>query len=676
MAKNRTGTQHNGSVSIKPADADKKSSPIVSNNKYNGVDNKNNATRTKNNATHNNKSKGAHNNNGTQRKRSKVLRKNKAGKSKWTIMIYMAVDDVNGIPESKRFLRELGEVKNLVPASTDDQTEKRDLNILLQAYTDWGQSDDLLQSFESRRFDVNENFNISNPLRVDFRAKRSMGDKETLTEFIDWCQTQYKAENYVLFLWGHGSGSSLFKLDDAYNQISNLYSGISITDRDTGIPITSIDDLTGTNSLFNKLNKKQIRLSVKLRGNEPYDTPLNFTLTKRETSFYRKENRQDEIYNLIDENLALPDDVLRLQRFMSPYSNLDALLEKEIRESLKTKQIDLLLIMGCCMQLVEFGYELRDTKGANDCFYYVASEELIYFDGYNYQSNFSALAADPQMTARELAERIVKEIASKTTYDAFQLERLAVSAVDLTKSKMLAEKLSAFADAMIKYQSNGSAVAELWEVVANARTQCRHFGEDAYTSCFIDVTFFFKKLHELITSQKKYQNRYKDLLELVSKESDTDVGMGIIQFLEQRYIVEKYIGKKRSVSTSFPKNFGGHGVAIYFPSSKDAYTKSIKNEAEAFAFDKESERKNDFTRDNKWIDFIETFFINVPHAKDDFDYLEQIKQQEESRKKISELQKNISDLREILVQQEKDIRTLKDAWGEDSVRQTNKTPTA
>lgn len=667
MAKNRTETQHNDTGGNQPTDVRTKPYPVVGNNKNNEDHNVNSETTPKTNGTHDG-------NNGTHRKRKKSIPKIEAPKGKWTIMIYMAVDDANGIPESKRFLRELEELKkDPVTGLKDNQTNNRDVRILLQAYTDWG--DGVSQSFESRRYEVNENFNINNPLPVDskFNARASMGERRTLSSFIEWCQTKYEAEKYVLFLWGHGSGSSMFKLDDAYDKISSLYSGLTIIDRDTGDAITSIDDLSGNNSLFNRSKKKQIRLSVKLRGNDPNDIPLNFTLTKRETSFYNKEQRQDVIYNLIDENLVLPDDVLRLRRFMSPYSNLDALLEHEISASLKNKQIDLLLIMGCCMQLVEFGYELHDTKSLNNCFYYIASEELIYFDGYNYKSNFTALAEDPSMTPRELAERIIKETVRKSTYNDFQKDRLAISAVDLTKSKMLAEKLSGFADSMIKYESNTVAdVNELWEIVANSRSQCRHFGEDAYTSCFIDVTFFFKKFHELI-KQEKYKDKYKGLMELVYKESATDQEMGIIQFLEQRYIIEKYIGQKRSVSTRFTKNFGGHGAAIYFPSSKDAYEKSIKNEAEAF--NKDSKRRNRFTRDNKWIEFIKAFFIRVSHAKDDFDYLEQIKQDEETRKKISDLEKKISYFQEIVVEQEVKIRTLKDDWGDDLVRQKAKAPT-
>lgn len=38
-------------------------------------------------------------------------------------------------------------------------------------------------------------------------GKQSMVEPETLTEFIDYCETQYPADRYILVLWDHGGGS-------------------------------------------------------------------------------------------------------------------------------------------------------------------------------------------------------------------------------------------------------------------------------------------------------------------------------------------------------------------------------------------------------------------------------------------------------------------------------------
>ena len=48
-------------------------------------------------------------------------------KAKWTVMIYMAVDDAVGITEAKMFLDELTEIcGDIVPALKPNETEHRD----------------------------------------------------------------------------------------------------------------------------------------------------------------------------------------------------------------------------------------------------------------------------------------------------------------------------------------------------------------------------------------------------------------------------------------------------------------------------------------------------------------------------------------------------------------------
>jgi hypothetical protein len=35
-------------------------------------------------------------------------------------------------------------------------------------------------------------------------GERNMGDKQTLTDFVSWSKTNYPADHYALYFWGHG----------------------------------------------------------------------------------------------------------------------------------------------------------------------------------------------------------------------------------------------------------------------------------------------------------------------------------------------------------------------------------------------------------------------------------------------------------------------------------------
>ncbi len=524
--------------------------------------------------------------------------------ARWTIMIYMAVDDANGISESFNFLKELEELKDNIPALQTNQVEYRDLRIFLQTYTNWndqkGQPD-----FRSKRFEIDENFDIKKPLEVEFEENLSMGNEKALSDFIDWCKKTGEAENYLLFLWGHGTGSSMFSLQESYNNISelgNLFdSDLTITDLGTNRVITNSEAISPEN-LFKGRNTVRIRITLK------GITSFVLTLSKRETNFYndlRGDKKPVTLINLLTESndlQTLSPEIDRLRKFLTTRSNLDGLLEQEISKCLKKVDcVDILLIMGCCMQMVEFGYELKDSRKDGKPFFYIASEELIYFDGYNYKDSFKALAEDPLMDAEALAKRIVLDAPVKNTYTEYQRQSLAISCVDLTKIDTLAGYLDSFATKVLDLEKKYDFKKDIWDKIKNARKQCRHFGEDAYTYSFIDVTWFFMRFYELLNV--KYPNEFRDLV----KE--------IRDFLKEEYIVQPWIGAGRIPSLKYRRSYGGHGVGIYFPESKQAHDNNVENGL-GTAFDKNTPKgngsagkekfpeTNDFTKYNSWYDMI------------------------------------------------------------------------
>lgn len=560
---------------------------------------------------------------------------------KWAIMIYMAADDAVGIPEAYRFLAELHQLSHLFePLKVDEEEDQRKVRIFLQAYTDWDTTKDG-KDFSPRRFEINSEFSLDNPLKLekkDFDTTLSMGSAEALTEFINWSQTSSDAEKYLLFLWGHGTGSSMFsrQLVSSYTDILKVYRSLALTDMETGRPIKNMKELIEAEDpsyegIFK--GKNTFNISMNYRGRYYDNVSDNFTIYKRiKPDFYKKNGDTDgklqyeyDLWPMINGGQVLSLEWRqRLRRFLSTRSNLDALLEGEIRKSLREskfkRKIDILMIMGCCMQLVEFGFEMK-----SNCNYLIASEELIYFDGYNYFDSFGALRDYPEMGVEELAKRIVQEAPIKETYDEVEKQSLAISCVNLEKNKSLADYLEQFANLILKEKIKDNKIPDLWRMVRKARKQCRHFGEDAYTYSFIDITWFFMKFRDLI------KGKYADLLKLAED---------IIDHLENDYILQAWIGNKRtprSTNKEDIRSYGGHGVGIYFPESMMAhnnnedlgfffekYVKCVKKgngeKADIFKEYEKSEngektelneKANEFSKKNRWNEMIFTYMRYV-----------------------------------------------------------------
>lgn len=532
----------------------------------------------------------------------------KVHKAKWAIMIYMAADDASAIPQSFKFLKELDELKDTIASQQPNEYGSPDVRIFLQTYTNWPDKIGKPGGFASRRFEINENFSLDNPLDVPgFDENLSMGCSDALSDFIKWCKKESDPDHKLLFLWGHGNGSSMFSLQESYTRISDLYGAdLTITDLGRDDAITNVDDLS-PEKLFKDRNRVRIRIT--LRGT----TSVDITVSKRTSDFYKGLTHPDtgkeitDPITLIDilpngNDLVSPE-IERLKKYLTTRSNLDSLLEQEICKSLKQKgnEIDILLIMGCCMQMVEFGYELRNSRDSNESMYYVASEELIFFDGYNYKDTFKALVENPEMGCEALAKRLVLDAPVKNTYNEYERQSLTISCVDLIKSQRLADHLKEFADSILGLKDGDPIKEDVWKKIKTAREQCRHFGESDFTYSFIDVTWFFIRFNELVKGKRKYP---KDLRNIV----DT-----IITFLQDEYIVQSYIGAGKIPSLKYRRSYGGHGVAIYFPESKEAHTNNIDSGTGIFFQKKiinEKKRKinnrkaNDFTLENSWHDFI------------------------------------------------------------------------
>jgi len=114
-------------------------------------------------------------------------------------------------------------------------------------------------------------------------------------------------------------------------------------------------------------------------------------------------------------------------------------MQTAIQNSVTThsRDIDLITHDACFMNMLEVAYELKDLAD-----YFVASEESVPADGFDYETIISALEADPTMNASTLAETIVD------SYDSFYdslYSNVALSTINLTLFDSFVPYLNYFA---------------------------------------------------------------------------------------------------------------------------------------------------------------------------------------------------------------------------------------
>jgi Clostripain family/Bacterial pre-peptidase C-terminal domain len=104
--------------------------------------------------------------------------------------------------------------------------------------------------------------------------------------------------------------------------------------------------------------------------------------------------------------------------------------------------IDILGTDACLMGMTEFAYQIR-----NNASILVASEELIPYTGWNYNTILSDLTANPWMGVNQLSNTIVRHYEQQYRVDGSAGETLsAINLVGLRNSNNLASALSNFAN--------------------------------------------------------------------------------------------------------------------------------------------------------------------------------------------------------------------------------------
>ena len=484
--------------------------------------------------------------------------------AKWTVMIYMAANDKVSNKASEIFFRDLNEIGRKL----DSLGKPCEVNILLQVYLKWNSEEEKNQ-YRAKRFKIHFDFEKSDPIDT-LGPNVKMGDTEALTGFITWCKTNYPAKKYLLLLWGHGTGSGLFQaeIEEVNDQLKEI-AGFELKDIQTKENLNLKELISGQQLIFAPgTNEAKFNIYYKTDKEEVTDT---ITVTKQLIRQFKNNPK----YFLRSDN---PETLAKLRGYITSEPNLDALTGTEVNRSLKScfgseGKIDLLLILGCCMQLVEYGYEIGEH-----CRYYVASEELIFFEGYNYYDTFSTLIENPSMNEKELGTKLVQDTVRRADYNDEETKYIAISCVDLQKSRKLAEFIDNLAQKFL------TAPEELKYQIRHSRGECSHFGERSYSS-FIDIVWFLKRICHNISELDNYSELRQEIKDL-------------IRYIEEEYIVEAFIGENKIPKPEQLRSLGGHGVAIYFPETMEDH---LEDEERGKYFNRNEKLYTDkFSKFNKW----------------------------------------------------------------------------
>ena len=116
-----------------------------------------------------------------------------APKAKWTVMVYISGD--NNLEDYVVKDLEL----ELAPTGSS-------ANVQVVALADRGPGYDTSRGDwqTTKLYHVTQGMIADSASAVADWGERNMGDSQTLVEFVTWSKTNYPADHYVLYFWGHG----------------------------------------------------------------------------------------------------------------------------------------------------------------------------------------------------------------------------------------------------------------------------------------------------------------------------------------------------------------------------------------------------------------------------------------------------------------------------------------
>ena len=230
---------------------------------------------------------------------------------------------------------------------------------------------------------------------------------------------------------------------------------------------------------------------------------------------------------------------------------------------------DILAFDACDMGILEAAYEFG---GRAD--FMVASQELVWQDGYPYDDILAAVVSDPEIAPEELARTMVQLYGSYyTSMYPFSRYEQCLSALDLSRANAVANQVEVLAQDLR---------AEIDDVD------------------FLDALQDVREVSEDFVTPLEPRHRFVDLLHL-AEGLEAEPGLGLnTDPLESAISVMVVENFQRSGSGGHPN---ASGLSIYFPLDKDDYEDdpSYSGAVSPSAF-----------LDFHWDEFLEEYFENMP----------------------------------------------------------------
>ncbi|MCE7746101.1 MAG: hypothetical protein GPJ52_13290 [Candidatus Heimdallarchaeota archaeon] len=391
----------------------------------------------------------------------------------WLIMIYLdgdnnleeyAIDDINEMEAGKITGSSIAVIVMVDRISGYDTTNG-----------DWT---------DTRIYNITSDGSTStiNSVILEYEGEANMGDGAVLESFLDYCFTNFDANNYWLNLWDHGGGTD----------------GICWDDTD------SSDFLT------------------------------------------------------IDE------------------------MQTAIQNSVTThsRDIDLITHDACFMNMLEVAYELKDLAD-----YFVASEESIPADGFDYETIISDLEANPTMNASVLSEIIVDSYES--FYDSIYTD-VALSTINLTLFDTFVPYLNYFALNLTEVLNDG-----IGRVIDDHFFNSQMF----YDDFVLDFVHFIEEILANNTLMMNYPDLNQSAINLITQLNSL--------------IVDNYQGSAYSGNAN--------GVTIFMPYSNSIYDLYIDDYIASLDIFTDM----DWQTDTLWDEFLANFYIRgFGKESTDFELLE------------------------------------------------------
>jgi hypothetical protein len=344
---------------------------------------------------------------------------NQRAEKQWTIMVYLAGD--NNLDSAA--VTDLEEMKKV--GSTPE------VDVVAQVDRSGG-------GHATNRYHLKKGGTLAADA-VESLGETNTGDPEVLGSFIRWAMKNYPAKRFLLTLWNHGSG-----WDDA-----DIYRAAR---RDMGLGIRRRGQIVQPSS-----NGPEKTVSVR-RVRTVGTKPLRRALFRTTIAAAIAPGSHPRAIAFDDTSKDFLDNIEMKKVLLDITKNLG-------------RKIDILGMDACLMSMAEVGYQIRDSVDVT-----VGSEEVEPGDGWPYDAILAELTANPQMTARELAVKIVEKYLDSYAADS----DVTQSACDLGKCDALATAMDGLAKVLIP----GFADPKIRGAIFESRDQVQEYDVEDYVDLY------------------------------------------------------------------------------------------------------------------------------------------------------------------------------------------------